>query len=191
MFIPLWLRWECSSVGLRYALRQSTKTTLPPLNSSLQSAACYLRCRTGLAHGWLRREVANRNCYRTELVLKAQAGRFLSKINKLINNVVGSNISYVGLKIVGWCWTKWSPTFTTKRICKFFTDRPNPCLFRSGWCDNALTWCMSEFPARVIDGARWLAYHKVMQSLNSCSILVNNAINNIVSAHHLVKWWRW
>jgi len=21
-------------------------------------------------------------------------------------------IPYVGLRIVGWCWTKWSPTFT-------------------------------------------------------------------------------
>ena len=28
-------------------------------------------------------------------------------------------ISYVGLKIVGWCWTKWSPTFTAKYIYKF------------------------------------------------------------------------
>ena len=42
---------QCSSVGLSYALRQLTKTTLPPLNFSLQSAAFYLRCGTGLAHG--------------------------------------------------------------------------------------------------------------------------------------------
>ena len=33
-------------------------------------------------------------------------------------------ISYVGLKIVGWCWTKWSPTFTAKRICKFLPNGP-------------------------------------------------------------------
>lgn len=51
MFIPLWLRSSCSPVGLGYALCPPAKTTLPPLNSSLQSATCYLRFGTGLAHG--------------------------------------------------------------------------------------------------------------------------------------------
>jgi hypothetical protein len=38
-------------LGVRNALRQPAKTTLPPLNFSLQFAAFYLRFGTGLAHG--------------------------------------------------------------------------------------------------------------------------------------------
>jgi len=56
IFIPLWFTWPCSSVGRRCALYQLAKNTLPPLNFSLQPAALSLRCGSGLAHGWLRRE---------------------------------------------------------------------------------------------------------------------------------------
>ena len=41
-------------VATRVALPQAR---LPPLNSSLQSAALSLRCGSGLVHGWLRQEV--------------------------------------------------------------------------------------------------------------------------------------
>lgn len=93
IFIPLWLRCSCSSVGLRYTLRQLTKTRLPPLipASSLLLFPC------GVALVWLMADsderVSKRPCYRAGPGREGEIGRFSGKINKLINKSVGMGVS--------------------------------------------------------------------------------------------------
>ncbi|HHO2166164.1 TPA: hypothetical protein ACRTM3_003920, partial [Aeromonas hydrophila] len=71
------------SVGLRYALCQLTKTTLPPLNSSLQSAAPFPVVWLWSGIWLLRQEGICWPCYRTEPFREGGVDDFSGKINKL------------------------------------------------------------------------------------------------------------
>ncbi len=80
MFISLWLTRSRSPVGLRYALRLLTKSTLPPLNLSLQPAALSLWLRSG---SWLTPTRGDPDCHVTERSWLGKGDRVISRARSI------------------------------------------------------------------------------------------------------------